>query len=863
MTALLKITYKAGALLMAACAGLIVCSSCTDEEFMKGSGKTDKLSFGVSISDKWNAGPTTRSTENNGPKYEAYKFDNSDMWIIEENGPWTDETAPADGISPLTRAKEITTDNFYTSFGVYAYVQDVDDSETWNQSTAKLYIDNDETEKSGDLWVNTPLRFWPGNQYKMKFFAYAPYSTTRITSKAGNSLTLTYDASEQTDLLVEEKEANGNYNHVLDLNFKHILTAIRIRAQEGLKGTVTKIEISGVKGGAATYNVVNGTWNEPNDKNVTFTVDNLDIDLSKTTSEEAEYKYVDIVTGNNTLLMIPQDLTGNAILTVYIDGKPHSGKIGIDKEGNVKTWQKGHRVTYTIKVTGEVEDDIMFQVLAKKSTDTDAPDNWKSVLKFENQNPGSFDLKIISHDKDNEGIAWKLERIEGDIDMLGKINGWQQWWTNNNYYITGNGDDDTRKKLPITSFDGNDHSENSELDVVSTDIFETKPIDLSLPLPRGFYNDLSGNPNHTDKRQKNYTPSSVNTANCYITYGRGEYAFPLVYGNAIKAGENNIPDNEKYYDYRGQEIISPYIQDAVKAIVIWENRENLIEIQTDGINYGDKIFSNRDYPKDKRYLKFRLRTEEIHLPDSYAQGNAIIGVVDKDNQLIWSWHIWMCGYRIGHDVTLQRGNYEFLPYDLGYCGAITKSRECKLHFVQTAEPFQTATLTLRQGNENDISTKASVLYYQWGRKDPFEHGNQLYRNLTPDNRTSEQTKYKGSPNQANYSVGIAPMIFYTYSPDWWNKFIVPNPWKSDKKNIYDPCPVGYKVPSVEALQYIKDELPEAGMCTDIDKNGKMTVTQGSYHWGAGYTSNYPEQYCGNINNLYPAYNGMSIRPMKE
>jgi hypothetical protein len=92
-------------------------------------------------------------------------------------------------------------------------------------------------------------------------------------------------------------------------------------------------------------------------------------------------------------------------------------------------------------------------------------------------------------------------------------------------------------------------------------------IDLS-------YVDINGNSLETQS-----------TANCYVVHQRGLYKFPLVYGNAIKNGEDNqsayvanipeIPEGEEpetpiteseFINYMGVKITSPYIEEDLADI---------------------------------------------------------------------------------------------------------------------------------------------------------------------------------------------------------------------------------------------------------------------------------------------------------
>lgn len=96
-----------------------------------------------------------------------------------------DTSLPPDGTTDFHEGIETNADLKKTGFGVYGFytgqslianATDVTEKEIvmLNQ---KVEWDKDKTK-----WTYSPMRFWPGNQNYMSFFAYAPYSSTEHPS---------------------------------------------------------------------------------------------------------------------------------------------------------------------------------------------------------------------------------------------------------------------------------------------------------------------------------------------------------------------------------------------------------------------------------------------------------------------------------------------------------------------------------------------------------------------------------------------------------------------------------------------------------------------------------------------------------
>jgi hypothetical protein len=172
-----------------------------------------------------------------------------------------------------------------------------------------------------------------------------------------------------------------------------------------------------------------------------------------------------------------------------------------------------------------------------------------------------------------------------------------------------------------------------------------------------------------------------NTANCYVVKKTGWYKFPLVYGNAIKDGKDNtaaytnLALNEHMMDFvnaRGNQITSPYIE------------VDLGETLSTGLfTIGDSNCFKNVFVCDG-YLYFQIS----YIPRTGANG--ILSVTDSENNIMWSWHIWV------------------FPYDLT---PVTITNKSGIDY--NIMPVYLAT-TYDYGD----STNRKNWYYQWGRSVP-------------------------------------------------------------------------------------------------------------------------------------------------
>ena len=143
---------------------------------------------------------------------------------------------------------------------------------------------------------------------------------------------------------------------------------------------------------------------------------------------------------------------------------------------------------------------------------------------------------------------------------------------------------------------------------------------------------------------------------------------------------------------------------------------------------------------------------KIRFISTGIEGNALIAAKDADGKILWSWHIWCTDKPVEHLYKNTYGEFTMMDRNLG---AIRSD-----HGI------------------GDEWHESCGLCYQWGRKDPFAGG--LFTS------TSEPSDIAFSIENPSVSM-----------PDWKSDF---GYWSPSSKSIYDPCPAGYVVCSMDAFR---------------------------------------------------------------
>lgn len=862
-------------------AGGICLSSCEDD--MDRPSLSSHVSFTSEISSTWT--PATRSTANAGTPQGTVTALQGGSTPLYLHTLYTDSIAsPSSDVCPdtavLTRATPVKDDNMYGSFGVSAYSY----TGSWSESRTPDYFYNATASKSGSGdYALASTYYWPGASYKMKFFAYAPKDNGQYVLSGSThpgsptiGVTIPSDVNDQEDLLVAQTaELAGNTNTAVALTFNHALTAVRFVCGNDMQdGTVKSVSLKNVYS-KGTYNMGTQTWSDvdtPADFSQT-------LDKSTTgTPNEA------LTTDAQTFMMIPQTLPDGAqIEVVFTDYAGTDHTLTADIKGT--EWPIGKTVTYKISSISI---------------------NWTYEIAFQPPlfeflyNGGTQPYGIDYSYRENgigvkEPVPWKAQFSEdGGVSWKDTPPDWVTDFT-----TSGPGGVDTGQSFDVTvsAQIGMDNSQHTNiLRNASEKGSETAPYNLA--------------------NQTNGGSKDENTANCYVVSGSGYYSFPLVYGNAIKNGAVNTsaytPTKtggnilEKFINHTGNPINDPYIKknaDCIpaKAELVWQDEPGLVT----GIKYDDTGNGRISFKVEKNTIR---------------QGNAVIAIKDANGTVLWSWHIWVTDAYINNVIEVtnhQDYKYKFMPVNLGWCDSNAVDyawRSCKVRFIAGDKIYNN--LSIIQPSRS-ITTGGNHPYYQWGRKDPFLPSNGL-ANTNKIWYDKDGNAHTESPQTENLSTGIACIKNYILKPDvmhsqYSGDNTYANLWSADNnvytandenviKTIYDPSPVGFKLPPsnaftgftttgeyVSTLSQINGEWDSSlkgwNFYTDSSKNktiffpasgyrnysngGASRVGSDGYCWSAvpnsqvnGRNLGFYSSYVGPLRNDYRAY-GFGMRSSQD
>lgn len=258
-------------------------------------------------------------------------------------------------------------------------------------------------------------------------------------------------------------------------------------------------------------------------------------------------------------------------------------------------------------------------------------------------------------------------------------------------------------------------------------------------------------------------------------------------------------------------------------------------------------------------------------PETFKNGNASIAVRNSKDLILWSWHIWSAEEGWNDDV-----------------------------YPNNAGTMMDRNLGATSATPGDVG--AFGLLYQWGRKDPFL-GSSAKSGTTLAASTGSWAKVSSS--QTLDYAEVNPTTFIC-SDEWCTGDGAKDSnyakrWTESIKSMYDPCPVGYRVPDGGDTGFWATALgtssaTSAGTTWDSTNMGRhWTLYDGTtawypavghryyysgslsdvgsdgVYWSASPTPSYSEHayylYLYN-NNVVPAYHyyrgyGQSVRCVKE
>ena len=675
---------------------------------------------------------------------------------------------------PLTRATPVSDMSTYGSFSVFAAFY----QGAWSPASQNLnFMYNVPVSLSGSVWSPQPDYYWPGSGYNVRFYAYAPIDAEFAPKQHAfaNDFYIQYevptDVSKQKDLLIAKSaEYAGNHGSIVPLEFKHVFTAVRFVVGDDMKaGTVNKVRLRNITSGGVYY---------PETGYVGILVGqgivkDFEQELNKVTDGTPGTA---ITEPFQTFMLPPQGFTddNSVIEIVFTDDE---GEHTLSASLKDQMWNSGTTVTYKIS-TSSINWDYHLDVTGPSEYSyAGGADVYKVISYRENSKGVKEAIPWTAEFSTDNGLSWSADKPDWLTDFT-------------------------------TSGPGGSASQSFNATVGAQAGIEVNSHTATLraAAPKG----SAGQPYNLSNSTGNTRVE--NTANCYVVGAPGYYSFPLVYGNAIKNGATNTSAYttansgsnilSTFINHTGNGITDPYIANnagcvPAKAELVWQDALSLVS----DIKYNSDINGGN--------ISFKVDKSSIR------QGNAVIAVKDAKDQILWSWHIWVTDEDIDKtiEVTNHQGKqYRFMPIFLGWCDVYTKTyaeRSCKVKFTAGGKSQE---ITIKQ---TSISiTTSNHPYYQWGRKDPFLPSN----GLADANKTWYDKAGNAStdnPATENLSTGATCIKNYILKPNVMQSShngdgLYQNLWSADNnvytandnlvvKTIYDPSPVGFKLPASNAF----------------------------------------------------------------
>ena len=737
----------------------------------------------------------------------------SDICLIETTVPglpsqWEDNAPTRANITTMPTMQNFSTTAFYgysdTSLAPWFYDKDTKKDGTlvtpiywdWIKNHACFYAvypkpDNNKLKLSPDGYTSTP---------------YVDFEVEPNVKNQKDLMTACSGPVHSTVTNISAVETQATAPRT-DLTFRHALTAVRFKVGQNLSWnkTITKVEIVGAKS--------KGRYTLPTDKNLsgswdavstptTFTLDGLSV----STSEAVNNIIVGKPGDNFVFYMIPQSLAGVSVKIYFADATP---PIAVNLTG---TWKPGTTKTYALS-----QNTSSWQYELTVTPPAAAEYNATST--------GNYTIQ--SYRKDGaiqKPVPWKVVGYSTDGGLT--------WSNNKPSWFTG---------LTKENGDGSTSGETGVANLVPEGGNQLAQMNANLKLhPKGSstsYYDLSTH----DVKGHSTTRS---TANCYIISHPGYYKIPLVYGNAITDGKTNTnayqTSNSGTYilthfkDHNNQNITSPWITQTNGGVnapdgakLVWADESGLVtNLAVTGASTN-------------AFVQFEVPAATI------KNGNAVIAVT-KGGTVVWSWHLWFIHDDVLNTITctnFQGYEYKFTEEPLGmkytaWTGTTyTSPRSVKIKVVQSygqGSPIVPKESVLTITQKPNYTRQGLTTLYQWGRKDAF-----------PSTDTNlSGTFNKNAGDNMSISNGIQhPENFYIYGSSWNTTppagYYYYNLWSAKNttigfndnpvvKTIYDPCPVGFKMPASNAF-------------TGFSKTGEMTTNEADYNvsgaWSNGWNFN--------------------------
>ena len=676
------------------------------------------------------------------------------------------------------------------------------------------------TKSNGELY--SPIR-WSFAQPKARFFAVYPNAesyakmTINNTDATSGSPSVDFevnsDVTKQVDLMTactgDVEYATQFQQPTTKLDFRHALTGIRFAVGQNLSWnkTIDKVELRGavMKSKYVLSKQFDGNgadWDHSSDTRGNATLSGVSV----STSANPNVTIMGNAGDNYTFYMIPQQLTGHVTAYVHCtDGT----EITVPLKGE---WKAGTTRTYKLSQT------------TSTWTYTLTPTDPSRAANYDETQSQAYGITSYREDPathQQQAVAWKVVGYDANNDGTFSMAEKPAWLTSLSKTEGTGGTAADQGTATLTKDVTDLLAKRNKALKKATELGTATPYDLST---KG---------------------GSVarSTANSYVISAPGHYRIPLVYGNAIEngstnanaytshaaAGNSNVLYNFK--DHNNQNITDPWIEKTNGganngvdgAEVVWADAADLVHLSSTPISHD---------ASGNAFLDFEVTAADIQ------SGNAVVAV-KKGGTTVWSWHLWFAPKDALDKipVTNYQGKvYNFTKETLGWKptqwsgSTYDKARTVKVKVVQTIKNGGVAQETVINITQNPGNVKkGATTLYQFGRKDAFPGVD------ASDLAANSHFTQNAGDNMTIMNNIQNPDKFYIYGSSMYTNYGYYNLWSADNtvtggynqgndnpvvKTVYDPCPVGFKMPANNAF---------TGFTADGQNNGTMNV-EGTSDW---------------------------------
>ena len=752
--------------------------------------------------------PGLGSNDLAGGKLAAHSNRNIDVCLIETT---------VEGVNPVKADARTRADIIATSTLGDFSASGIRGTATSGILTTPEWFHAKKTKSNGELY--SPIR-WSFAQPKARFFAVYPNAesyakmTINNTDATSGSPSVDFevnsDVTKQVDLMTactgDVEYATQFQQPTTNLDFRHALTGIRFAVGQNLSWnkTIDKVELRGavMKSKYVLSKQFDGNgadWDHSNDTRGNATLSGVSV----STSANPNVTIMGNAGDNYTFYMIPQQLTGHVTAYVHCtDGT----EITVPLKGE---WKAGTTRTYKLSQT------------TSTWTYTLTPTDPSRAANYDETQSQAYGITSYREDPathQQQAVAWKVVGYDANNDGNFSMAEKPAWLTSLSKTEGTGGTAADQGTATLTK------------DVTDLLAKRNKALKEATALGTATPYDLSTKGGSVAR----------STANSYVISAPGHYRIPLVYGNAIENGSTNANSYTShaaagnsyvlynFKDHNNQNITDPWIEKTNGAAnngvdgaeVVWADAANLVHSPSIVHDGGEG------------FLDFTVSASDIQ------SGNAVVAV-KKGGTTVWSWHLWFAPKDALDKipVTNYQGKvYNFTKETLGWKptqwsgSTYDKARTVKVKVVQTIKNGGVAQETVINITQNPGNVKkGATTLYQFGRKDAF-----------PGVDASELAANSHFTQSAGDNMSIMngiqhPDNFYTWGSSWYSTpptgYSYYNLWSAENtatgfndnsvvKTVYDPCPVGFKMPASNAF---------TGFTANGQNGGTMNV-DGTSDW---------------------------------